>query len=79
MLSRLTPIARSAEKRSWSTVPGLASLVISASGAMSNASRQAARIWANRSEGSTVGVPPPMKMVRARDARAPRPRPGSPG
>ena len=64
MLSRLTPMPANAAKCAWSTVPGLASLVISASAATSNASRHASSTSARSVGGSTVGVPPPMKIVR---------------
>ena len=63
MLSRLIPIRRSAVKRLMSTVPGLASLVISASGSRSKAARQASTMRASSSAGSAVGVPPPKNNV----------------
>ena len=63
MVSRFTPAARNPLSLSRSTVPGLASSVISTGASKRNLDRSSARI-ASTSPGSSVeGVPPPMWIV----------------
>ena len=60
--SRWTPAARSARRYGSSTVSGLASDVISASGRIANADRNRPISAPISFAGSVVGVPPPKKI-----------------
>ena len=60
---RFTPACANARKRSFSNVPGLASIVISQSAASGSSMRRSDSRRAMPSGENSDGVPPPMKIV----------------
>jgi hypothetical protein len=60
---RLMPAWRKARKRSFSKVPGLASMVISQSGSMRRRARRPLISWSMDSGLNRLGVPPPMNTL----------------